>query len=62
MARKKKRSWFQSLFTMGKSHRQIGNKTCTTCGKRHSKSAHRAHGKGSFRRTHPGRFRKRRKK
>lgn len=57
-----KRPWWKGIIAITKSHRQIGNKTCTTCGKRHSKSAHRAHGKGSFRRTHPGRFKRGKRK
>jgi len=44
-----------------KKHKRI-RITCKKCGRNHATSAHKSHGKGSFKKTHPKKKRKRRKR
>lgn len=45
-----------------KAHKSLGRKFCKRCRGPHTIGAHKSHGHGSFRRTHPGRFKAKSKK
>lgn len=36
-----------------KPHKTLSKRGCKLCRKAHSKHAHKSHGKGSYKRTHP---------